>query len=150
MSPDRGASADGRQGPDPYRDYRVLGAVTTLATVTAIFYLSTFLVHYLLGWWGGISDLFDYYKQSRVVRKLGLQRDASVFVEMVELADDAASGRLLAAFSQGRESRDGMGRRQSADLVGRADRHDLQRDLHHREADRDAHFHVVWLSVPTL
>ncbi len=49
--------------PARYRELHVLGAVTTLATVTAIFYLSTFLVHYLLGWWGGISDLFDYYKQ---------------------------------------------------------------------------------------
>jgi dolichyl-phosphate-mannose--protein O-mannosyl transferase len=56
--------AEGSQsGPDPYRERRVIAAVTTLATVTAIFYLSTFLIHYLLGWWGGISDLFDYYKQ---------------------------------------------------------------------------------------
>ena len=82
----------------------------------------------------------------RVVRKFGLHRDASVFVEMVELADDAASGRLLAAFSQGRKSRHGMGRRQSADLVGRADRNDFHRDLHHREADGDARLHAIRLS----
>jgi dolichyl-phosphate-mannose--protein O-mannosyl transferase len=49
-------------GPDPYRVPRVFSAVTTLATVTAIFYLSTFLINYFLGWWGGISDLFHYYK----------------------------------------------------------------------------------------
>lgn len=47
-------------GPDPYRDYRVIAAVGTLATVTGIFYISTFLINYFLGWWGGISDLFHY------------------------------------------------------------------------------------------
>jgi len=46
-----------------YRELHAIGAVTTLASVTAIFYLTTFFLHYLLGWWGGISDLFDYYKQ---------------------------------------------------------------------------------------
>jgi dolichyl-phosphate-mannose-protein mannosyltransferase len=63
MKPVQPADGGGGDGEDPYRERRVIGAVTTLAMVTAIFYLSTFLVHYLLGWWGGISDLFDYYKQ---------------------------------------------------------------------------------------
>ena len=59
------AQTNGQAGdvPDAYRERRVGAAVVTLATVTAIFYLSTFLIHYILGWWGGISDLFDYYKQ---------------------------------------------------------------------------------------
>jgi Gpi18-like mannosyltransferase/predicted membrane-bound dolichyl-phosphate-mannose-protein mannosyltransferase len=48
---------------DPFRERRAIGAVTELAAITAIFYLSTFFLHYALGWWGGISDLFDYYKQ---------------------------------------------------------------------------------------
>jgi dolichyl-phosphate-mannose-protein mannosyltransferase len=46
-----------------YRELHAIGAVTTLAAVTATFYLTTFVLHYTLGWWGGISDLFDYYKQ---------------------------------------------------------------------------------------
>jgi Gpi18-like mannosyltransferase len=46
-----------------YRALHAIGAVTTLASVTAILYLTTFFMHYALGWWGGISDLFDYYKQ---------------------------------------------------------------------------------------
>jgi dolichyl-phosphate-mannose--protein O-mannosyl transferase len=33
-----------------------------LGAVSAIFYLLAFLPHYLLGWWGGIADLFHYYK----------------------------------------------------------------------------------------
>jgi Gpi18-like mannosyltransferase/predicted membrane-bound dolichyl-phosphate-mannose-protein mannosyltransferase len=63
MTPEQVRAEGSGDGPDPYRERRVVAAVTTLATVTAIFYLSTFLIHYLLGWWGGISDLFDYYKQ---------------------------------------------------------------------------------------
>ena len=63
MAPDQALLEGSGNSTDPYREWRVLGAVTELAMVTAIFYLSTFLVHYLLGWWGGISDLFDYYKQ---------------------------------------------------------------------------------------
>jgi dolichyl-phosphate-mannose--protein O-mannosyl transferase/Gpi18-like mannosyltransferase len=63
MTPEQTLAPDSGNETDPYRDRRVIAAVTTLAMVTAIFYLSTFLVHYLLGWWGGISDLFDYYKQ---------------------------------------------------------------------------------------
>jgi dolichyl-phosphate-mannose--protein O-mannosyl transferase/Gpi18-like mannosyltransferase len=63
MPPDQTLLEGSGNLTDPYREWRVVGAVTTLATVTAIFYLSTFLIHYLLGWWGGISDLFDYYKQ---------------------------------------------------------------------------------------
>jgi len=62
MSADQTKLGGTGDGPDPYRIPRVFGAVTTLATVTAIFYLSTFLINYFLGWWGGISDLFKYYK----------------------------------------------------------------------------------------
>ncbi|HLI81143.1 MAG TPA: phospholipid carrier-dependent glycosyltransferase, partial [Candidatus Binataceae bacterium] len=62
MSSDQTRVGGAGIGPDPYRIPRVFGAVTALATVTAIFYLSTFLINYFLGWWGGISDLFHYYK----------------------------------------------------------------------------------------
>ncbi len=63
MSSDQARVGGSGNGPDPYREYHAIGAVTMLASVVAIVYLSTFLIHYLLGWWGGISDLFDYYKQ---------------------------------------------------------------------------------------
>ncbi len=32
------------------------------ASVATITYLAVFIPHYWLGWWGGISDLFKYYK----------------------------------------------------------------------------------------
>jgi dolichyl-phosphate-mannose--protein O-mannosyl transferase/Gpi18-like mannosyltransferase len=48
---------------DPYRERRVIAAVTMLAAVTAFFYLATFMIHYAHGWWGGIADLFHYYGQ---------------------------------------------------------------------------------------
>lgn len=44
------------------REKRVGGAVAMVTAVAAIFYIGTFLPHYLLGWWGGIADLFKYYK----------------------------------------------------------------------------------------
>ncbi|HYA34664.1 MAG TPA: phospholipid carrier-dependent glycosyltransferase [Candidatus Binataceae bacterium] len=47
---------------DPYRERRIFSGVTMVACVTAAFYLVTFAPHFLLGWWGGISDLFAYYK----------------------------------------------------------------------------------------
>ncbi len=46
----------------PRRDSRIAGAVLLTGSVAAIFYLVTFLPHYFLGWWGGIADLFKYYK----------------------------------------------------------------------------------------
>jgi dolichyl-phosphate-mannose-protein mannosyltransferase len=38
------------------------GAVLIIGSVSAMFYLVTFLPHYVLGWWGGIADLLHYYK----------------------------------------------------------------------------------------
>ena len=39
-----------------------LGAILLVGSVATITYLAVFLPHYWLGWWGGISDLFKYYK----------------------------------------------------------------------------------------
>jgi Gpi18-like mannosyltransferase len=39
-----------------------VGAVLLVGSVAAIAYLAVFFPHYWLGWWGGISDLFSYYK----------------------------------------------------------------------------------------
>jgi hypothetical protein len=39
-----------------------IGAVVLVGAVASITYLAVFLPHYYLGWWGGISDLFKYYK----------------------------------------------------------------------------------------
>ena len=39
-----------------------VGAVLLVGSVAAITYLAVFFPHYWLGWWGGISDLFSYYK----------------------------------------------------------------------------------------
>ena len=39
-----------------------IGAVALVGSVAAIVYLAVFLPHYWFGWWGGISDLFFYYK----------------------------------------------------------------------------------------
>ena len=44
------------------RGQRVAGAVLILGGISAFFYVACFLPHYYLGWWGGISDLFHYYK----------------------------------------------------------------------------------------
>jgi dolichyl-phosphate-mannose--protein O-mannosyl transferase/Gpi18-like mannosyltransferase len=44
------------------RDRRIAGAVLMLGGIGAVFYLACFLPHYYLGWWGGIADLFHYYK----------------------------------------------------------------------------------------
>ncbi len=44
------------------RDRRIAGAVLMLGGIASVFYLACFLPHYYLGWWGGISDLFHYYK----------------------------------------------------------------------------------------
>jgi dolichyl-phosphate-mannose--protein O-mannosyl transferase len=39
-----------------------IGAVVLVGAVASITYLAVFLPHYYLGWWGGISDLFKYYR----------------------------------------------------------------------------------------
>ncbi|HEX3409152.1 MAG TPA: phospholipid carrier-dependent glycosyltransferase [Candidatus Binataceae bacterium] len=44
------------------RDRRIAGAVLILGGISAVFYIACFLPHYYLGWWGGIADLFHYYK----------------------------------------------------------------------------------------
>jgi dolichyl-phosphate-mannose-protein mannosyltransferase len=53
----QGPPADGRA-----RNYWVAGAVLLVGSVSGFIYLAAFLPHYYLGWWGGITDLFRYYK----------------------------------------------------------------------------------------
>ncbi len=36
-------------------------AMAVVGSIAAMTYLAVFLPHYWLGWWGGISDLFNYY-----------------------------------------------------------------------------------------
>ena len=57
----RAPAAAASSGPD-LRDRHIAGAVLLLGGVASIFYLACFIPHYCLGWWGGISDLFHYYK----------------------------------------------------------------------------------------
>ena len=45
------------------RNRRIAGAVLMLGGIAAVVYLACFLPHYYLGWWGGIADLFHYYKE---------------------------------------------------------------------------------------
>ncbi|SRR5579875_398951 len=47
---------------DGHRLQQIMGAALLLGSVSTIFYLATFLPHYLLGWWGGLADLLHYYK----------------------------------------------------------------------------------------
>ncbi|HTW89606.1 MAG TPA: phospholipid carrier-dependent glycosyltransferase [Candidatus Binataceae bacterium] len=42
------------------RSKRLIGAAVLVSAVTTICYLFVFLPHFLLGWWGGIADLFQY------------------------------------------------------------------------------------------
>ena len=44
------------------REPMSVGAVLLVGSVATITYLAVFLPHYWLGWWGGIEDLFKYYK----------------------------------------------------------------------------------------
>ena len=44
------------------RNRRITGAVLMLGGIASVFYLACFIPHYYLGWWGGIADLFHYYK----------------------------------------------------------------------------------------
>jgi Gpi18-like mannosyltransferase/4-amino-4-deoxy-L-arabinose transferase-like glycosyltransferase len=48
---------------DPQRDKRIIAAVALVGGVASFAYIAVFLPKYYLGWWGGIADLFDYYKQ---------------------------------------------------------------------------------------
>jgi len=43
-------------------DPQIAGAVLLTGALATIFYLVCFIPHYTLGWWGGIADLFHYYK----------------------------------------------------------------------------------------
>ncbi|MGA2412558.1 MAG: hypothetical protein ABSG46_19510, partial [Candidatus Binataceae bacterium] len=43
-------------------DPQIAGAVLLTGSLATIFYLACFIPHYTLGWWGGIADLFHYYK----------------------------------------------------------------------------------------
>jgi dolichyl-phosphate-mannose--protein O-mannosyl transferase len=43
-------------------DQKSVGAMAVVGSIAAIVYLAVFIPHFYLGWWGGISDLFKYYK----------------------------------------------------------------------------------------
>ena len=102
---------------------KIVGAFVLIGAVASITYIAVWIPHYYLGWWGGISDLFHYYKRCRLVREERFERHPSVRVAVVELAADAASDRVLAKLSEDGSRADGLGRRQSCSVVGRADRH---------------------------
>ncbi len=56
-----------RRGPGaapvpPASQTRTIAAVAVVGAVASIAYLIVFLPHYFLGWWGGIYDLFLYFK----------------------------------------------------------------------------------------
>jgi Gpi18-like mannosyltransferase len=55
-----GGWSDGSAGSMRFR--WIAGAALITGSVSAMFYLASFLPHYALGWWGGIADLFHYYK----------------------------------------------------------------------------------------
>lgn len=59
MRPDAAGAVAGDRRP---RLRRALGAALILGSLGGIFYLACFIPHYALGWWGGIGDLFHYYK----------------------------------------------------------------------------------------
>jgi dolichyl-phosphate-mannose-protein mannosyltransferase len=46
-----------------WRDTRTIGSVLLVGGVASIAYIAVFLPHFFLGWWGGIEDLFKYYKE---------------------------------------------------------------------------------------
>jgi Gpi18-like mannosyltransferase/4-amino-4-deoxy-L-arabinose transferase-like glycosyltransferase len=48
---------------DPQRDKRIIAAVALVGGVASFAYIAVFLPKYYLGWWGGIADLFHYYKE---------------------------------------------------------------------------------------
>ncbi|MGH7838599.1 MAG: phospholipid carrier-dependent glycosyltransferase, partial [Candidatus Binataceae bacterium] len=47
---------------NPCRFRHAVGATLMLGAIATIFYVASFTPHFLLGWWGGIADLFHYYK----------------------------------------------------------------------------------------
>lgn len=51
-----------RSTTGPTRFEQTVGAALIIGSVSGIFYLAAFLPHYALGWWGGIADLLNYYK----------------------------------------------------------------------------------------
>jgi Gpi18-like mannosyltransferase/predicted membrane-bound dolichyl-phosphate-mannose-protein mannosyltransferase len=55
--------AAGAGARDRRREWRIVAGLTIVAAVTTMVYLLVFLPHFILGWWGGISDLFHYYSQ---------------------------------------------------------------------------------------
>jgi Gpi18-like mannosyltransferase len=55
------APPKGAQQWDPMLERRIGGSLALVGGVAAIIYLLIFLPHFLLGWWGGIADLFAYY-----------------------------------------------------------------------------------------
>ncbi len=44
------------------REPMSIGAIVLVGSVASIAYLAVFFPHYYLGWWGGIEDLFLYYR----------------------------------------------------------------------------------------
>jgi len=46
----------------PMRFRWTAGAALITGSISAMFYLASFLPHYALGWWGGLADLLHYYK----------------------------------------------------------------------------------------
>ncbi len=48
---------------DSPRNRRALSAFALTASVAFAAYLAVFIPHFLLGWWGGISDLLHYYRE---------------------------------------------------------------------------------------
>jgi dolichyl-phosphate-mannose--protein O-mannosyl transferase len=57
------AAATSRQG---------IGAIALVGGVSAIVYLSVFIAQFRLGWWRGMGDLFEYYKNSMVYNRSSL------------------------------------------------------------------------------
>ena len=41
---------------------RIGGALALIGGVSALVYVTIFLPHYFLGWWGGVEDLVHYFK----------------------------------------------------------------------------------------
>jgi dolichyl-phosphate-mannose--protein O-mannosyl transferase len=47
----------------PYLDFRYLiGALALVGSLSAFFFLLTFLPNYLIGWWSGVSSIAKYYE----------------------------------------------------------------------------------------
>ena len=79
-----------------------VGAIVLVGAVASITYLAVFIPHYYLGWWGGISDLFQYYSDVVWYEKSVSTATHPYSSPMVELAADAASDRVLAELPEDR------------------------------------------------